>query len=53
MRKLRLQMQVSVNATAIGKGIQEFKSRQPLKLKASTAYPSGIVVNSYERAGSA
>lgn len=37
-----------VNPIAIGKGMQVFGSRSPLKLTASTAYASGIVVNSYE-----
>ena len=37
-----------VNPIAIGKGMQVFGSRKPLKLTASTAYASGIVVNSYE-----
>jgi dihydrofolate reductase len=37
-----------VNPVAIGKGMQVFGSRRPLKLTASAAYASGIVVNSYE-----
>ncbi len=37
-----------VNPVAIGKGMQVFGSRSLLKLRASTAYASGIVVNSYE-----
>jgi dihydrofolate reductase len=36
-----------VNPTAIGKGMQVFTARVPLKLVASTRYPSGIVVNGY------
>jgi dihydrofolate reductase len=37
-----------VNPVAIGKGMQVFGSQKSLKLLASTAYASGIVVNSYE-----
>ena len=37
-----------VNPVAIGKGMQVFATRKPLKLTASTAYASGIVVNTYE-----
>jgi dihydrofolate reductase len=37
-----------VNPVAIGNGMQIFGSRRSLKLTASTAYASGIVVNSYE-----
>ncbi len=36
-----------VNPVAIGGGMQVFKGKTPLKLAASTAYPCGIVVNSY------
>jgi dihydrofolate reductase len=36
-----------VNPVAIGSGMRVFKGKKPLKLAASTAYPSGIVVNSY------
>src|SRR5262249_21855461 len=36
-----------VNPVAIGRGLQVFKAKSPLKLTASTAYPSGIVVNTY------
>jgi dihydrofolate reductase len=36
-----------VNPVAIGTGMRVFKGKTPLKLAASTAYPSGIVVNSY------
>lgn len=37
-----------VNPVAIGKGMQVFGTRSPLKLTNSTAYASGIVVNTYE-----
>jgi dihydrofolate reductase len=36
-----------VNPVAIGSGMRVFKGKKPLKLATSTAYPSGIVVNSY------
>lgn len=36
-----------VNPVAIGNGLSVFTSRTPLKLLASTAYPSGMVVNTY------
>jgi hypothetical protein len=37
-----------VNPVAIGKGMPVFATRKPLKLVSSTAYPSGIVVNTYQ-----
>ena len=37
-----------VNPVAIGKGMQVFAARKALKLVSSTAYPSGIVVNTYQ-----
>lgn len=39
-----------VNPVAIGRGMRVFKDRKSLRLTGSTAYPSGIVVNSYEPA---
>ena len=36
-----------LNPVAIGNGKQVFKGRAPLKLAGSTAYPCGIVVNTY------
>ena len=36
-----------VNPAAIGDGMRVFDGRAPLELLASTAYPSGVVVNSY------
>ncbi len=36
-----------VNPVAIGRGLQIFKGKRPLKLASSTAYASGVVVNSY------
>ncbi|HEU0107395.1 MAG TPA: dihydrofolate reductase family protein [Vicinamibacteria bacterium] len=41
------EMNLFVNSVAIGNGMRVFKGKTPLKLAASTAYPSGIVVNSY------
>jgi len=41
------EMNFFVNPVAIGTGMRVFKGRAPLKLAASTAYPCGIVVNSY------
>jgi len=32
---------------AIGKGMRIFSARRPLKLTSSTAYSSGIVVDTY------
>jgi len=37
-----------VNPVAIGNGMRVFKDRRAMKLAVSTAYPCGIVVNSYE-----
>jgi dihydrofolate reductase len=42
------ELNLFVNPVAIGKGLQIFGSLRPLKLTASTAYASGIVVNTYE-----
>jgi dihydrofolate reductase len=41
------EMNLFVNPVAIGGGMRIFKGKAPLTLAASTAYPSGIVVNSY------
>jgi dihydrofolate reductase len=41
------EMNFFVNPVAIGSGMRVFKGKAPLKLAASTAYPCGIVVNSY------
>ncbi|MBW4529016.1 MAG: dihydrofolate reductase family protein [Phormidium tanganyikae FI6-MK23] len=42
------ELHLSVNPVAIGNGMQVFKSRTPLKLITSNAYPCGSVVNTYE-----
>ena len=44
------QLHLFVNPVAIGRGMQIFKDRKALRLTGSTAYPHGIVVNSYEPA---
>jgi dihydrofolate reductase len=41
------EMNLFVNPVAIGSGMRVFKGKTPLKLASSTAYPCGIVVNSY------
>jgi dihydrofolate reductase len=41
------EMNLFVNPVAIGSGMRIFKGKTPLKRAASTAYPCGIVVNSY------
>jgi dihydrofolate reductase len=41
------EMSLFVNPVSIGSGMRIFKGKTPLKLGASTAYPCGIVVNSY------
>ena len=41
------EMNLFVNPVAIGNGMRIFKGRKPLKLQTSTAYPCGIVVNTY------
>jgi dihydrofolate reductase len=43
------EMHFFVNPIAIGNGLRVFEHRTPLKLTASVAYASGIVVNSYRR----
>jgi dihydrofolate reductase len=42
------ELNLFVNPVAIGKGMQVFGDRRPLKLMASKAYACGIVVNTYE-----
>lgn len=46
--KLIDELNFFVNPVAIGKGMQVFHARRPLKLSASAAYASGIVVNTYQ-----
>ena len=42
------ELNLFVNPAAIGKGMQVFGARYPLKLTSSTAYACGVVVNAYE-----
>lgn len=42
------ELHLFVNPVAIGAGMRVFDTRKRMKLTASTAYTSGIVVNSYE-----
>jgi len=41
------ELNLFVNPVAIGKGMRIFEARKPLKMASSTAYPCGIVVNTY------
>jgi dihydrofolate reductase len=41
------ELNLFVNPVAIGSGMRIFREKTPLKLARSTAYPCGIVVNSY------
>jgi len=41
------ELNLFVNPVAIGKGMRIFAVRRPLKLTSSTAYPCGIVVDTY------
>ena len=41
------ELNLFVNPIAIAEGLRIFSGRTPLKLTASTAYTSGIVVNTY------
>lgn len=43
------ELHVFVNPIAIGNGMRIFKSRTHLELTGATAYPCGVVVNSYVR----
>ena len=46
--KLIDELNLFVNPVAIGDGLRIFKGRTPMKLAASKAYKSGIVVNTYK-----
>ena len=39
---------IFVNPVAIGRGMRIFKDRKPLRSTGSTAYPSGVVINTYQ-----
>lgn len=43
------QLNLFVNPVAIGRGMKVFTGRKALRSTGSTAYPSGVVVNTYER----
>ena len=49
-KKLIDELNLFVNPVAIGEGLGIFNAKAPLKLTASKAYPSGILVNSYRPA---
>src|SRR5882762_6788626 len=40
---------IFVNPVAIGRGMRIFKDRKGLRVVSSTAYPSGVVLNTYQR----
>jgi dihydrofolate reductase len=42
------ELNIFVNPVAIGRGMRIFKDRKALRSTGSTAYPSGVVVNTYQ-----
>ncbi|HXI63249.1 MAG TPA: dihydrofolate reductase family protein [Gemmatimonadales bacterium] len=42
------ELNIFVNPVAIGRGMRIFKERKALRLIGSTAYPSGVVINTYQ-----
>src|SRR2546426_9410939 len=42
------ELNIFVNPVAIGRGLRIFKDRKALRLIGSTAYPSGVVINTYQ-----
>src|SRR6267143_3728841 len=42
------ELNIFVNPVAIGRGMRIFQDRKALRLTGSTAYPSGVVVNTYQ-----
>jgi dihydrofolate reductase len=44
------ELNIFVNPAAIGRGLRIFKDRKALRLVGSQAYPSGVVINTYEPA---
>src|SRR6266576_3394113 len=42
------ELNIFVNPVAIGRGMRIFKERKALRLTGSTAYPSGVVINTYQ-----
>ena len=42
------ELNIFVNPVAIGRGLRIFKDRKVLRSTGSTAYPSGVVINTYQ-----
>jgi dihydrofolate reductase len=42
------ELNIFVNPVAIGRGMRIFKDRKALRSTGSTAYPSGVVINTYQ-----
>src|SRR6266403_2441149 len=42
------ELNIFVNPVAIGRGMRIFKDRTALRLTGSTAYPSGVVISTYQ-----
>jgi len=42
------ELNIFVNPIAIGRGMRIFSDRKPLRVVSSTAYSSGVIVNSYQ-----
>jgi len=42
------ELNIFVNPVAIGRGLRVFKDRKALRLASSTAYSSGVVINTYQ-----
>jgi dihydrofolate reductase len=47
-RNLIDELNIFVNPVAIGRGMRIFKDRKALRSTGSTAYPSGVVINTYQ-----
>ncbi len=42
------ELNIFVNPVVIGRGMRIFKDRKPLRVTGSTAYPGGVVINTYQ-----
>jgi dihydrofolate reductase len=42
------ELNIFVNPVAIGRGMRIFSDRKPLRVVSSTAYSSGVIVNTYQ-----
>jgi dihydrofolate reductase len=42
------ELNIFVNPVAIGRGMRIFSDRKPLRVVSSTAYASGVIVNTYQ-----